>query len=151
MQRPGDSGPHLPQDDETAILPVRVPPAGATGLPLRILLVAVGSTALALGVVGIVVPVLPTTPFLLLAAACYARASDRLYAWLIGQPALGPIIAEWRASRSLPPGVKTRAVVVVAISFGASIVLVDSLPLRIGLALAAVILVALLSRIPTRR
>lgn len=151
MQRPGDSGPHLNPDDETAILPVGASRAGTTGLPLRIVLVSVGSTALALGVVGIVVPVLPTTPFLLLAAACYARASDRLYAWLIGQPALGPIIEEWRRSRSLPPGVRTRAMVVVAVSFGASLVLVDSVPIRVGLAIAAVILVVFLSRIPTRR
>lgn len=123
----------------------------STSLPARVVLVAVGSTALGLGVVGIVVPVLPTTPFLLLAAACYARASDRMYAWLLGQPALGPIIEEWRRSRSLPPGVRTRAIAVVALSFGASIVLVDSLPIRVALVLAAVTLVVFLYRIPTRR
>ena len=121
-----------------------------TPLPLRAALVAVGSTSLALGVVGIVVPVLPTTPFLLLAAACYARASDRMYAWLIGQPSLGPIIVEWRRSRSLPPGVRTRAILVVVLSFSASIVLVDSLAVRVALAATALILIAFLSRIPTR-
>jgi hypothetical protein len=152
MQEPTGSDPQVAGDDRAADPPP--PPRTATSgtsLPMRTVLVAVGSTSLALGVVGIVIPVLPTTPFLLLAAACYARASDRLYMWLLGQPALGPIITEWRETRSLPPGVKTRALVVVAISFGASIVLVDATPLRLALALVAVVLVAFLLRIPTRR
>jgi hypothetical protein len=106
--------------------------------------------ALGFGLLGIVVPVLPTTPFLLLAAACYARASTRLYGWLLGQPALGPIIAEWRRSRSLPPGVKPRALVVVVLTFGVSMVLVDQLLLRVLLISVAAILITFLARIPTR-
>lgn len=124
------------------------PPAAS--LPVRAVCAVVGTVALGFGLVGIVVPVLPTTPFLLLAAACYARASTRLYGWLLGQPALGPIITEWRRSRSLPPGVKGRALVVVAVTFGISIILVDQLLLRVGLAATAVILLVFLSRIPTR-
>jgi uncharacterized membrane protein YbaN (DUF454 family) len=106
--------------------------------------------SLVIGVLGIVVPVLPTTPFLLLAAACYARASGRLYAWLIGQPSLGPIITEWRRSRSLPPGVRVRALALVALSFGVSIVVADGLLLRGGLAATGLIVGVLLYRIPTR-
>lgn len=109
-----------------------------------------GTVALGLGLVGLVVPILPTTPFLLLAAACYARASERLYTWLIGQRALGPIITEWRRSRSLPPGVKTRALVVVVVTFGVSIVLVEAWPIRLVLLVTAAILLAFLARIPTR-
>lgn len=109
----------------------------------------VGTAALALGVIGVFLPVLPTTPFLLLAAACYARASTRLYEWLLGQPSLGPIIAEWRRSRSLPPGVKTRALVMVAITFALSIAVVDSPALRIGLVITGVLLATFLYRLPT--
>jgi uncharacterized membrane protein YbaN (DUF454 family) len=152
MQASEDPDPSIAADADTfAVAASGRGGAPSTSLPVRVFLVAVGSISLALGVVGIVVPVLPTTPFLLLAAACYARASDRMYAWLLGQPALGPIIEEWRRSRSLPPGVRTRAVVVVALSFGASILLVDSLPIRVGLAIAAAVLIVFLYRIPTRR
>ena len=106
--------------------------------------------ALGIGVVGILLPVLPTTPFLLLAAACYARASERLYAWLLGQRALGPIITEWRATRSLPPGVKPRALAAVLITFTVSIVLVEELLIQAALAATATVLTVFLVRIPTR-
>jgi uncharacterized membrane protein YbaN (DUF454 family) len=115
----------------------------------RAVLIVVGTAALALGIIGIFVPVLPTTPFLLVAAACYARSSTRLYLWLLSRPSIGPIVIEWRRSRSLPPGVKNRALVVVALTFTISIVLVDSLLLRVGLVATAMILMAFLYRIPT--
>jgi hypothetical protein len=117
---------------------------------VRVACAVVGTVALGLGLVGLVIPVLPTTPFLLLAAACYARASERLYTWLIGQRALGPIVTQWRQSRSVQPGVKTRALIMVVITFGASLLLVDSLLLRLVLVITAVILLAFLARIPTR-
>jgi uncharacterized membrane protein YbaN (DUF454 family) len=112
-----------------------------------VLLVA-GTVALALAVVGVILPVLPTTPFLLVAAACYARASTRLYAWLLGQPSLGPIISEWQRSRSLPAGVKTRALLVVSLTFAVSIVLVDSLLLRVALLVVWALLMTFLYRLP---
>ena len=137
-----------PGDPTAAAVDLRTPVR--VSLPLRAILVTVGTVSLAIGVLGIVVPVLPTTPFLLLAAACYARASDRLYAWLIGRPSLGPIITEWRTSRSLPPGVRARALAVVALSFGVSIVLVDSLAIKAALAAAGLVVGVFLYRIPTR-
>ena len=111
----------------------------------------IGTISLAFGVLGIIVPVLPTTPFMLLAAACYARASPRLYGWLLGQPALAPIITNWRRSRSLPPGVKRRALVLVALTFAVSIVLVDEWLVRAALLATGVVLIVFLSRIPTSR
>jgi hypothetical protein len=121
----------------------------ATSPLVRAALLVVGTIALTFGVIGIIVPVLPTTPFLLLAAACYARASTRLYGWLLGQPALGPIITEWRRSRSLPPGAKRRALALVALTFGVSIVLVDEALVRAGLAVTGLVVMVLLARIPT--
>ncbi len=128
------------------------PPDPSTISPLlRAVLLVTGTVSLVLGVVGIILPVLPTTPFLLVTAACYARASTRLYRWLLGQPSLGPIVTEWRRSRSLPPGVKMRALLVVAITFTVSIVLVDDVLVRAVLLLIAVILSAFLYRLPSAR
>jgi uncharacterized membrane protein YbaN (DUF454 family) len=141
----------IPAPGSSGVRPAAAPPRDGPGArSLRAVLVVAGTLSLAIGVIGIVIPVLPTTPFLLLAAACYARASDRLYAWLIGQPSLGPIITEWRSSRSLPPGVRTRALALVALSFGVSIVLADGLLLRAGLVVIALVVCAFLYRIPTR-
>ena len=132
--------------------PAAEPPQPARTSPvLRVMLLVVGTVALGLGVIGIFLPVLPTTPFLLVAAACYARASTRLYEWLLGQPSLGPIISEWRRSRALPAGVKTRALVVVVITFALSIALVDATALRVVLVLTAIVLVTFHYRLPVAR
>jgi uncharacterized membrane protein YbaN (DUF454 family) len=61
-----------------------------------------GSIALLLGIIGIFLPGLPTTPFVLVAAACYARASERFYRWLLRNPTFGPLIIEWRRHHSIP-------------------------------------------------
>lgn len=80
--------------------------AGPTGLhpsaTVRWLLLVAGIVATALGVVGAFLPVLPTTPFLLLAAACFARASPKLDRRLTGSKTFGPMIVEWRTHRAIP-------------------------------------------------
>ncbi len=62
----------------------------------KILLIMIGSLAVVLGIIGMALPILPTTPFLLLAAACYIKASQRLYHWLIRNPYLGAYIKNYR-------------------------------------------------------
>lgn len=76
----------------------------------RVLLVVLGTVACLLGVVGIVVPLLPTTPFLLLAAALYCRSSPRLYDRLLGHRRLGVYIRHFREERALPLRVKVVSV-----------------------------------------
>lgn len=61
-----------------------------------------GTVALLLGILGIFLPVLPTTPFLLLASACYLRGSERMHRWLMNQPHLGPYIRNFQAGRGIP-------------------------------------------------
>jgi hypothetical protein len=139
------------------LCPVESPAVAATAPPprrsraVRAVLVVVGTVALVFGVLGIVVPVLPTTPFLLLAAACYARASDRLYLWLLNQRTLGPVIVRWRESRTMDPRVKLRALAVVAVTFGLSILLVEELVMRALLAVTGTIVFVFLARIPAHR
>lgn len=63
---------------------------------------AAGVLALATGMVGIVLPLLPTTPFVLLAAWCFARGSPRWERWLLRHPRFGPMVRAWRARRVIP-------------------------------------------------
>lgn len=69
---------------------------------MKLLYTLSGSIALALGVTGIFVPLLPTTPFLLLAAALYFRGSPRLYEWLLSRKRLGPYIRQFREDKAIP-------------------------------------------------
>lgn len=68
--------------------------------------IVAGSVCLGAGVIGIFVPLLPTTPFLLLAAALYMRSSPRLYAWLLANRYLGTYIRNYRERKALPRRVK---------------------------------------------
>lgn len=65
-----------------------------------------GTTCLVLGIIGIVLPILPTTPFLLLAAACYARSSERFYNWLLNNRILGSYIRNYREGKGMPIKIK---------------------------------------------
>ncbi len=69
---------------------------------MKYVLLFLGFLSLACGVVGIFVPLLPTTPFLLLAAALFFRSSPRAYKWLLGHKRLGPYIRDFRENRSMP-------------------------------------------------
>lgn len=69
---------------------------------MKILLVLLGGIALVLGIVGIFVPLLPTTPFLLLTAALWVRSSERLYRWLLANRFLGEHIRSFRENRAIP-------------------------------------------------
>ncbi len=72
----------------------------------RYILIGAGTLFLALGVVGIFIPLLPTTPFLLLAAACYARGSDRFYHWLMNNKYLGSYIKNYLERKGIPLKIK---------------------------------------------
>jgi len=77
---------------------------------MRTLWFGLGIAAVAAGVVGIVLPLVPTTPFLLLAAFAFSRSSPRFEAWLVDHPRLGPPIRDWRAHRAIGRRAKVVAV-----------------------------------------
>lgn len=77
---------------------------------LRSLLFALGWLSVGLGVLGLFLPLLPTTPFMLLAAGCFARSSERFYRWITSHPRFGPMIADFLAGRGLPVRAKCWAI-----------------------------------------
>ncbi|MDR0658244.1 MAG: YbaN family protein [Mediterranea sp.] len=83
---------------------------------MRMLYVILGSISMALGVIGIFLPLLPTTPFLLLTAALYLKGSPRLYNWLINQRCLGTYIRHFREHKAIPLRVKIVSVSLVWIT-----------------------------------
>ena len=91
---------------------------------VRYLLLAVGWLSVALGVIGIFVPVLPTTPFLLLAATCFVRSSRRFYLWLVNHPRLGPWIRDYLEGNGIPLKGKIYAIGLMWLSIGFSCYLV---------------------------
>ena len=118
---------------------------------VRGLLIAAGWLCVALGVIGIFVPLLPTTPFMLLAAACFARSSRRFHDWLLANRTFGPLIYEWRRFRSIPFRTKITAIALLAFTLGASIVFFVRPPwLKVALALFGLALAVWLYRIPSR-
>ena len=133
-----------PQDysHETEVHPSRA---------VRVALVLAGTGFVGLGILGAFLPVLPTTPFMLLAAACYARASTRFYNGLLNNRAFGPTIREWRRYRSIPYRTKWTAIGLMAVTLTASIVFaVEDRWLQAALAAFGVLLAVWMARIPSR-
>ncbi|WP_300213383.1 YbaN family protein [Rhodoferax sp.] len=77
-----------------------------------------GALCLLLGVIGIVLPLLPTTPFVLLAAYCFSLGSARYEQWLLTHPRFGPMVRDWRSQRAVPLRAKQVAWTTMAISSG---------------------------------
>jgi uncharacterized membrane protein YbaN (DUF454 family) len=118
---------------------------------VRVLFLGLGTALLLIGIATILVPVLPTMPILLAAAACYARASVRFYNWLLNHRYFGPAILEWREHRSIPFRLKCGSIALMVLTLGATIVFfVTERELRIALAALGAVLGVVLYRIPSR-
>jgi uncharacterized protein len=109
-------------------------------------LIVTGALALGLGVIGIFLPILPTTPFLLLSASCFCRSSPRLHQWLLSHPWFGPYIKNYKELRAMPLRAKILSLAVFWSVMGyTTIFIVDAkilvaLLLLIGIAVSAHIL-----------
>ena len=117
---------------------------------MRWLYLGVGITALLLGILGIFLPILPTTPFILLAAACFARSSERLHDFLLSNRITGPIIYGWCQYRSVSRRVKRWVYFMIVLSFSSSILMVSSYWLKSMLIALLIILIFFIWRIPVR-
>lgn len=90
---------------------------------MRMLWNLAGFVAVGLGLIGAVLPLLPTVPFMLLAAFCFARGSERFHDWLVNHPRFGPAIQDWRDHGAISRRGKQAAVIAIAVTFSVSLVL----------------------------
>ncbi|WP_323775519.1 YbaN family protein [Leisingera sp.] len=114
---------------------------------MRFIYAGLGLFCVALAVIGIVLPLLPTVPFLLLAAFFFANSSERLHSWIVDHNIFGPMILDWRERGAIRSGAKTAATVSIAAVFGLSLML--GIPSHI-LGIQTVVLSAVLLFIWTR-
>lgn len=114
---------------------------------LRYVWTLAGLISLAIGIVGAVVPLLPTVPLMLLAAFCFARGSDSFHRWLVDHPRYGPAIRDWQAHGAISRRGKRAAVLAIALAFAISVLL--GVPLY-ALAMQAAVLAIVLAFILTR-
>lgn len=118
---------------------------------LKPLYAAAGALFLALGVIGIFLPLLPTTPFVLLASACFLRGSPAAHRWLHSHPRLGPYLAAYEAGRGIPLRAKVVALLLMWTSMAGAIAYVGILWAGIAMAAVAVGVTVYLLRLPTLR
>jgi len=90
---------------------------------LRLLWASGGIAFVTIGGIGVILPLLPTTPFLLLAAYCFARSSPKLHDWLLSHPSFGPLISNWDRYGSIDRRSKKIAMVVILMTLGLSVAL----------------------------
>jgi hypothetical protein len=110
-----------------------------------------GVVSLALGIAGIFLPVLPTTPLVLLAATCFARSYRPFHEWLLNHRVLGPTLRDWYEHRSLKRRTKLVAITTMAAGLGASIMFfVEHVWLDALLVALGIVLGVWLYRLPTR-
>ncbi|MFC1963220.1 YbaN family protein [Chloroflexota bacterium] len=106
---------------------------------LRISLIIVGTLFTGLGIIGIFVPILPTTPFLLLAIACYSKSSKTLYDWLINNKWLGNYIRNYIERKGIPLKLKVFVITLIWITIGSTIAFaVHTIAIRVILIIIAV-------------
>ena len=120
-------------------------------LPLRYLLLTVGTLSWLLGILGIFLPVLPTTPFLLLTALCYSKSSVIFYNFLLNNRIFGRYIRSWQKDKSIPMKVKIIAILFLAVTIGTSIIFfVKFVPAKILIGLIGLCVSWYILKQPTR-
>ena len=117
----------------------------------RVVVRWVGHACVVAGAVGVFVPLLPTTPLLLLAAFCYVRSSERHYRWLIENRLFGPVIRDYQQRRAVRLRVKVTALVLLCASLSLSAWLADHGVVRWGLIALGAVLSVLILRLRTLR
>ena len=104
----------------------------SNNLFIKILWISLGSFFVALAALGVALPGIPTTPFLILAAACYIRSSQKLYDWLISNKTFGPYLKDYREGKGIPKKAKVLAISMIILFVGSSVIFgIEDLNLKI--------------------
>ena len=99
----------------------------------KALWILLGSFFVVLAAVGVALPGIPTTPFLILAAACYIRSSQKLYDWLISNKTFGPYLKDYREGKGIPKKAKGLAISMIILFVGSSVIFgIENLNLKIA-------------------
>ncbi|NIF46327.1 DUF454 family protein [Enterobacter sp. Ap-1006] len=114
----------------------------------RLILLIIGWLAVVLATLGVILPLLPTTPFLLLAAWCFARSSPRFHHWLLYRSWFGSYLRHWQTHRAMPRGAKPKAILFILVTFALSLWLVKIVWVRILLLVILCALLIFMWRIP---
>ncbi len=127
-------------------------PSQHPSLLVRGLILGCGGVALVLAAIGVVLPGLPTTPFVLVAGACFVRASPRAHAWLLASRVFGPALREWEAHHTIPRRAKLIALLMMATSVSGSVWYFSGRPwLQLAIVGAAAVGAIAIALIPSRR
>lgn len=122
------------------------------GKTSRSLLVAAGTLSLGLGIIGVFVPILPTTPFLLLAAFCYMRSSERLYRWMLNNKLFGTFVRDYLQGRGMAFRAKLLIIVLLWTTIGTTIAFgVQNTAIRVVLVCIAIGVTIHISLIRTKK
>ncbi|EAQ64769.1 hypothetical protein MED121_23509 [Marinomonas sp. MED121] len=116
----------------------------------RLLLLSIGWISLILGVIGIVLPLLPTTPFILLSAWCFSQSSKRFHLWLKQHKFFGPIIEDWQSDKGIPKKSRNRAIIFMWCGMGLSIFIVAKFWATLSLICIGICVSIYLLRLPVR-
>lgn len=110
-------------------------------------LTILGFLCLGLAVLGAILPVMPTTCFVLMAAACFAKSSPRFYNWLLASRVFGPMIYQWQTTRSMPKRAKIIAITTILFSGTISIYVIDSAMIQALVAAILLIPIGIILRV----
>ena len=120
---------------------------------IKVLWISLGSFFVVLAAIGVALPGIPTTPFLILAAACYIRSSQKLYDWLISNKTFGPYLKDYREGKGIPKKAKILAISMIVLFVGSSVIFgIESLNLKIAVgALGLTGLLYVIFRVPVAK
>lgn len=116
---------------------------------MKPLLTILGFVCLGLAVLGVILPVMPTTCFVLMAAACFAKSNDRFYQWLLNSSLFGPMIRNWQSTRSMPKRAKIMAIGTILMSGGLSMYLISDTAVQALVVALLLIPIAIILKVKT--